>query len=104
MARVADGVARGGAATGLVQAGAATRADPAGLSAVMGRVAARLTLGADGVAATAATLHYAPAWAAAAAVRVATVVAQVGPCFARLKTERRERLVAVFLFLEKILF
>ena len=93
MAGVAHGVGARGAATRLVQAGTAARADPAGLDAVVRGVGAGLALGAEGVAAPAAALDDAPAGRAAAAVRVATVVAQVAARLAALELENIERLI-----------
>lgn len=79
VARVADCVGGRCATTSFVQSGTAPGAYPAGLESVVRRVGARLALGAPGVPATTAVLHYAPTRGATAAVSVATVMTQVSP-------------------------
>lgn len=93
VAGVADGVGARGARMGLVQAGAASGAVPAGLRAVMRAVRAGGAPLAHGVAAASATANHTPAWTASAAVRAVPVVPDVRPALGRLETQSGRWLV-----------
>lgn len=93
MAGVADGVRARGARMGLVQAGAASGAVPAGLHAVMRAVRAGGAPFAYGVAAASAAANHTPAWTASAAVRAVPVVPDVRPALGRLETQSGRWLV-----------
>lgn len=69
----------------LVEAWTASGADPARLDAVMRTVGTWHAFTALGVAATDATIHYAPTWTASAAMATAFLVSDARPGFAHLE-------------------
>lgn len=69
----------------LVEAWAASGADPARLGAMMRAVGTGYAFPALGVAATDATIHYAPTWTASAAMATAFLVSDARSGFAHLE-------------------
>lgn len=85
---VADSVGGGGARVRLVETWPASRADPTGLSAVMGAVSACQAFLALGVATTNAPVHHAPSWTALTAMTATLLMPDARPAFAHLEQKQ----------------